>query len=170
MPAWNAQCDRFRFPMPAGWREVTGEELRRLSHDEGCQVWAASIVDSEDTPSLVHVTIVPGNLDEYINWLVYQSWGRSADVTRVDGPFLTSVGTVDAALLEYGCLDYDQGDSQDEGVLPRHMRLLLVVAELNGYLYRISLYTGEDDVATRGPEFQEMLDSWLWADLVLADE
>jgi hypothetical protein len=117
----------------------------------------------------MHVTVVPGDLDDYLDWLVYQSWGTSGHTTRVSGPALTVVGGFDAAMIEYACLDYFDCNPEDPGSLPTHMSLLLVIVEVSGYLYRISLYVPEEELDTRGPEFQEMLDSWLWADLVAAD-
>jgi hypothetical protein len=166
MAEWNSQCDRFRFQLPDGWLDRSAEELRRLSHQEGCRVWAAAAAGSGAEVTQVHVTIVPGALGAYVRWLIDQSWGKAGHVTRVGGPFLTVVGGIDGALVQYSFLDYGSADPTDTEALPRHMSLLLVVAELSGYLYRISLYAPDDDLSERGPEFQSMLDSWLWADLV----
>jgi len=167
---WNEQCDRFRFSLPDGWRSLTDEEIRWLGHEEECRVWAGAIAGAEDDEGLVHVTIVPGQLEGYVEHVLSTAWGESSHVTQVGGPYVCGVGGADGALLEYACLDYDPEEDPASPSPPRHKALLLVIVGIENYLYRISLYAPEERLARYGPEFQAMLDSWLWADLLMSAE
>jgi len=142
------------------------EELRVLSHIEGCRVRAAATTEGEGRSALVHVTSCPGDLVGYVDALV-EAGSRLEHLTLDGGPFSIGVGGVDGALFDYVCLDYS-GDSVNlrheprKDRLPDYMRLLLVVAEVERWLYLISLYTAEEDLSRRAPAFQSILDTWVW--------
>jgi hypothetical protein len=164
---WNTQSPAFSFPVPAGWRDLDADELRTLSHLEGLRVRAAVMTTEQERNALVHVTSRVGDLAGHVGRLVEAAWRTSGSLTLESGPFTIGIGDIDGVLLDYICLDYS-GDSANlcheprEDGLPDYMRLLLVVAEVDDWLYLISLYTAEDKLRERAPAFQSILDNWVW--------
>jgi hypothetical protein len=165
--AWNNQCSAFTFGVPAGWRQLTPRELEETLPLREERVWAAIALDDPQTPARIEVTGHPGHLASVVDGLMHEALAATSSVSLVDGPHPLDIAGRPAASLHYVCLAYDQrpasdAETGDDSQLPDFVSLTLLLAEWDGWVYRIRMYCREHDTPHQIAALSTVLRTWRW--------
>lgn len=160
--------DEYAFTLPAGWRQLQGQELDRAgqallgtssSQNPGQRISLSSAAVADDQTqgfqSSVNVTREPlpagTSLKEYIRASVRNLGAVVQNPHLVGTPRRTDLGGTPAGALDYSGIQ--QG---------RQVNFVDVTAVRNGVAYNFTLTALPDHVAGVGADFRSMLHSWEW--------
>ena len=164
--AWNQQCSAFTFGVPAGWRHLSPRELERASPLKEERVWAGILCEDPDLAAKIEVTAQPGRLHSAVRGTVEEALAATSSVSLVDGPWPLEIDGRTAVSLHYVCLLYGwpaPADAQSSEVdLPEFGSLTVLMAEWQGWIYRIRMYGRERDAPRLDLVLSTVVQTWHW--------